>query len=118
MLIGGITIAILGAFTQVQVNTRYVGDKTLALVLAEAKMEEMMKYPGSIIALGTTTDYAVKTSNSFTVQTTDPGVVNQFRRTVDVTASGSLKNVLVTVQYRYSNGGYLGRVTLNCRRGG
>jgi len=118
-LIAFVAVAILGAFSQVQLNTKYVGDKNLAMVLAESTMEDMMKFPGSQLAAGTTIDYAFKTGNSFYIQTADPDLPNQFRRTLDITAAGTLMNVLVTVEYgKIGTDTYLGRVSLNSRRGG
>jgi type II secretion system protein I len=117
-LITFVVISILGAFSQVQLNTRQVGDKNLALVLAESKMEELLKYPASQMTAATTIDYAIKSGNSFNVQTSNPSLTNQFRRTVSITAAGTLMNVLVTVEYAYNGASYPGRVSLNSRRGG
>jgi type II secretory pathway pseudopilin PulG len=117
-LMAFVTVAILGTFTQVQLNTQYVGDKNLALMLTESKMEELIKYPGSKLTMGTTIDYAVKTANSFYTQSGDPDIKNQFRRTATITADGGLMNILVTVEYGKSGSTYAGRVSLNSRRGG
>jgi type II secretion system protein I len=118
MLIAIVVVSILGAFSQVQLNTRQVGDKNLALVLAESRMEELMKYPGSQLVAATTVDYALKRGNSFVILTSDPGGTNQFRRTTTVTAAGALMNVLVIVEYGFTGGVYPGRVSMNSRRGG
>lgn len=118
MLIAIVVVSILGAFSQVQLNTRQVGDKNLALVLAESRMEELMKYPGSQLVAGTTVDYALKRGNSFVILTSDPGGTNQFRRITTVSTEGALMNVRVIVQYGYTGSVYPGRVSLNSRRGG
>jgi Tfp pilus assembly protein PilV len=119
-LMSFVVISILGAFSQVQLNTRYVGDKNLALILAQSGMELMMKYPGSQLTASTTTDYAVRTNDSFTIYSSDPGLQkNQFRRTIAVTTTASaLMNVEVTVEYANTGNAYPRRVTLNCQRGG
>lgn len=122
VLIAFVAISILGAFPQIKWNTGRVGDRNLALVLAESRMEELLKYPGSQLSFAmpatTTIDYAVKTANSFTLSAADPDVKNQFRRTTTVTTVGNLFNVLVTVEYGFNGGGYPSRITLNSRRGG
>lgn len=117
-LITFVVVSILGAFSQVQLNTRLVGDKNLALVLAESKMEEWMKYPASQLVAATTTDYAIKSGSSFYLQSSDPGLRNQFRRTLAITVVDTLMNVQVTVEYAYNGASYPARVSLNSRRGG
>ena len=113
-----VVVSILGGYAQVQLNTKHVGNKNLALILAESKMEELMKFPGSQLTAGTTIDYAVKTGNSFYTQTADPSLASQFRRTVTVTSAGTLMNILVLVEYGKTGANYAVRVSLNSRRGG
>lgn len=122
-LLAFVIVSILGAFSQIQLNTKYVNDKNLALVFAESKMEEILKYPGSSPVLTATStsviDYAYKSANSLTTATsTDPGKADQFRRTLNITAADNLKNVQVIVEYGYKNPIYPFRVSLNSRRGG
>jgi Tfp pilus assembly protein PilV len=116
-----VIITILGAFSQIQLNTKYVNDKNLALVFAESKMEEILKYPGSELTATSTADidYAYKSSNSLSLPTsTDPDKADQFRRTLNITEAGNLKNVQVTVEYGKKGSIYPFRVSLNSQRGG
>jgi len=117
-LLSFVIVSVLGVFSQIQLNTRYVNDKNLALIFAESRMEEILKYPASILTATSTIDYAYKTGNSIHVQAANPNKSDQFRRTINITAAGSLMNVQVTVEYGYKNLIYPFRVSLNSRRGG
>lgn len=120
-LLAFVVVSVLGAFSQIQLNTKYVNDKNLALVFAESKMEEMLKYPGSSLTAlpATSIEYAYKSGNSLTIPTTtDPDKADQFKRTINITAADNLMNVQVIVEYGYKNPIYPFRVSLNSRRGG
>lgn len=117
-LLAFVIVSVLGAFSQIQLNTKYVNDKNLALIFAESKMEEILKYPGSSLTATSTTDYAYKSGNFLHVQASDPDKSNQFRRTINMTTAGNLINIQVTVEYGYKNPIYPFRVSLNSRRGG
>jgi prepilin-type N-terminal cleavage/methylation domain-containing protein len=123
-LLSFVIVTVLGAFSQIQLNTKHVSDKNLAVVLAESLMEETLKYPGSTLTATTTIDYAFRIGNSFHVQAADPLRSNQFRRTMVISTDPSdptqlnLMNVRVTVEYANRGGNYPARITLNSRRGG
>lgn len=117
-LLAFVIVSVLGAFSQIQLNTKYVNDKNLAVIFAESKMEEILKYPGSSLTATSTIDYAYKSGNFLHVQSTDPDKSNQFRRTINMTAAGNLMNIQITVEYGYQDAKYPFRVSLNSRRGG
>lgn len=113
-----VIVTVLAAFSQIQLNTRTVGDRNLAMLLCESSMEQVLKYPGSTLSATTSVDYVYKTPLSFHRQTTQPAVDNHFRRTVTLTASGNMMLVSVVVDYAYISGAYRSRVSLNSQRGG
>ena len=117
-MLGFVIITVVAAFSQIQLNTRNLGDKNLAMLLCESSMEQLLKYPGSALTATTTTDYAFKTPDSYRVQATDPGRDNQFRRTITLTNSGNMMLIQVLVEYGNRSGNYPFRVSLNSQRGG
>ena len=122
-ILGFVVVTVLAAFSQVQMNTSTVGDKNLAAVLAESKIEELLKFPGSELTASTTPtiDYAVRTGDSFYVQSSDPKLTKQFRRSTLVTENGNFHDIQVTVEYGRVSAkavNYPFRVTFNSRRGG
>ena len=114
-----VVVSILSGFTQQMVSNRYAGAKNIAISLAEAKIEEYLKYPASQMPAGAV-DYGVEEGRNLVGYAGDPGKEDQYRRTVTVTpnALGTLDTVRVTVEYGKSGARYPFRVTLFSQRGG
>jgi type II secretion system protein I len=114
-----VVVSILSGFTQQMVTNRYAGNKNVAVSLAEARLEEFLKFPASQMPAGAV-DYVVEEGRNLVVYAGDPDKEDQYRRTVTVTpnALGTLSTVQVTVEYGRSGGRYPFRVTLSSQRGG
>ncbi len=115
-----VVVSILSGFTQQMVSNRYAGAKNIAISLAEAKIEEYLKFPASQMPADSV-DYVVEQNRKLVVSTVDPDREDQYRRTTVVTPSPDLAamNVIrVTVEYGRHNDRYPFRVVLNSQRGG
>lgn len=112
-----VVVTILSGFTQQMVSNRYAGAKNIAITLAESKIEDYLKFPASQMAAASV-DYVVERNHRLVFSTVDPGVKNQFRRTVTVTDTGTLSIVRVRVDYGWNNNRYPFFVTLSSQRGG
>jgi Tfp pilus assembly protein PilV len=95
-IIAFVMVSILSAFSQQQLNTRNNADKNSAIILAEERMEELLKFPSGQLAEETYQDYIVFKDNKFKYYDTDPKMPNQFRRTT--TISKDLMQQLATIQ--------------------
>lgn len=114
-----VVVSILTGFTQQMVTNRYAGNKNVAVSLAEARLEEYLKFPASQMPAGAV-DYVVEEARNLVVFASDPGKENQYRRTVTImpNALGTLDTVRVTVEYGKSGDRYPFQVTLSSQRGG
>ncbi len=119
-----VVVSILTGFTQQMVTNRYASNKNVAVSLAEARLEEYLKFPASHMPAGAV-DYVVEEGRNLVVYASDPGKDDQYRRTVTVTpnAFGTMDVVNVTVEYGKKILMSLGyrhpfRVTLSSQRGG
>jgi prepilin-type N-terminal cleavage/methylation domain-containing protein len=118
-----VIVTILGGFSQQQVATRKTASKNTALILAEMRLEELLKFPATqLIAAGTTqvtTDYVISRSNTFEYYNDDQNDMDQFRRTTRLQGDllGDVATIQVMVEYgRTANGGYAFRVVMGSRR--
>lgn len=123
VIVGFVVVSILNGFSYQQLNSKNTLSKNLAVSLAEAKLEEILKYPGSELPSvftppSTNVDYIVQTANSLLYYTSDPGVDKQFRRTCTITQVGNLINIEVTIDYGKVGNTYPFQITLSTQRGG
>jgi type II secretory pathway pseudopilin PulG len=115
-----VVVSILSGFTQQMVTNRYAGAKNIAISLAEAKIEDYLKYPASQMPIGSV-DYVVEQNRKLVVSTADPDRDDQYRRTTVVTPSpdlAAMSVVRVTVEYGKHGDRYPFRVVLSSQRGG
>lgn len=117
-IISFVIISILNGFTYQQLNTKNTSSKNIAVSLAEVKLEELLKFPGSQLSDSTTIDYIVQEGNSLQVYTSDPGKEKQLRRTTLIASVGNLKSFRVTVEYGKSGNIYPFSINLSTQRGG
>lgn len=129
-----VIVTILGGFSQQQVATRKTATKNTALILAEMRLEELLKFPASqLVAPGVTqvtTDFIISRNNTFQYFDDDPGdmsdpgkptraQMDQFRRTTRIQGDllGDVATIQVMVEYgRTVAGEYAFRVVMASRR--
>ncbi|MCK4763933.1 MAG: type II secretion system protein [Candidatus Aminicenantes bacterium] len=118
-----VIVSILSAFAQRMQTDRNTGFKNVAIILAEAKLEEYIKFPSTQISMAfpaTAVDYIVyKGGKRPEILQSDPGLNKQFRRTAQVTQDGNLARIRVVVEYGYvaRDSHYPFRVVLSSQRG-
>jgi Tfp pilus assembly protein PilV len=104
-IISFVIVSILSGFAQQQADTSRNTDYNMAVMLAEMRMEELLKFPSGQLAQVTFVDYIVLKSNGFKVYgETDevPNELRQFRRTTTITREDLLQQlatIRVTVEY-------------------
>ena len=112
-----VVISILSGFTQQMVVNRFAGSKNVAINLAESKIEEYLKFPGSQMKAASV-DYVVERNKRLVVYTADPDAKDQYRRTSVVNDVGTIKEIRVTVEYGKHGARYPFRVVLTSMKGG
>lgn len=114
-----VIVTILGAFSQQQMATRKNADKNAAILLAEQRMEELLKFRSEQLTEEMYRDYAVYRSDKFQYFDSDPNKKNQFRRTTTISMDllQQVATIRVEVEYGMKDGGYPFRVVLSTRRG-
>ena len=121
MILGFVIVSILYAFSQRMQTDKNTGFKSTAITLAEAKIEEYLKFPSSQIGAiypAEAVDYIYLHGGSKpVVSTTDPGKNIQFRRTVTVATDGNLSTITVRVDYGRTYNNYPFHVELSTQRG-
>ena len=126
MILGFVIVSLLTAFAQRMQTDTNTNFKNTAITLAEAKLEEYLKFPSSQIATiypvspATAVDYIVMHgTRQPKVSVSDPKINRQFRRTVEVIQDGTLAMINVTVDYGYilRNQHYPFSVVLTTQRG-
>lgn len=126
-IISFVIVSILSGFTQQQANTSRNTDYNMAVMLAEMRMEELLKFPSGQLAQETFVDYIVLKPNGFEVYDETkpvPSELRQFRRTAAITREDLLQQlatIRVTVEYSAREGTgthmiYPFRVELTSRR--
>lgn len=118
-----VIVTILGGFSQQQVATRKTASKNTALILAEMRLEEFLKFPAAqLVDAGVTqvtTDYIISRGSTFEYYVADQNDLNQYRRTTRVQgdALGQVATIQVMVEYGIDrHGDYPFRVVLGTRR--
>jgi prepilin-type N-terminal cleavage/methylation domain-containing protein len=126
MILGFVIVSILSAFAQRMHTDKNNNFKNTAITLAEAKIEEYLKFPSSQIAAiypvspNTDVDYIIYHGGSQPIISEDaPDRNNQFRRTVEISTNGNLSTIRVTVAYGYvaRNKNYPFSISLTTQRG-
>ena len=112
-----VVVSILSGFTQQMVTNRFAGSKNVAITLAESKIEDYLKFPASQMPAGSV-DWVVEINKRMVVYTADPNAEDQYRRTTQVTADGTMSTVRVTVEYGKHGNRYPFRVVLTSMKGG
>lgn len=122
-IIAFVIVTILGGFSQQQVATRKTASKNTALILAEMRLEELLKFTAAqLVAAGTTqvtTDYIISRNNTFEYYNDDQNDMDEYRRTTRLQGDllGDVATVQVMVEYgRAKTGDYSYRVVLGTRR--
>ena len=104
-IISFVIVSILSGFSQQQADTNRNTDKNMAVMLAEMRMEELMKFPSGQLVQETFVDYVVLKPNGFVVYgegVQAPNELRQFRRTAAITREDLLQQlatIRVTVDY-------------------
>ena len=79
-LISFVIVSILNGFAQQQVNTSGNTDHNMAVMLAEMRMEELMKFPSGQLVEETFVDYIVLRPNGFDVYGEEDEVPSELRQ--------------------------------------
>jgi type II secretory pathway pseudopilin PulG len=109
-IISFVVVSILSGFSQQQADTKRNTDKNMAVMLAEMKMEELLKFPSDRLAIESFVDYVVLKPNGFEVipeGSTAPTELRQFRRTVNIEKTDvmqQLATITVTVDFGATRG--------------
>jgi Tfp pilus assembly protein PilV len=109
-IISFVIVSILSGFSQQQADTSRNTDKNMAIMLAEMRMEELLKFPSGQLKEETFVDYVVLKSNGFRVygeKDSVPNELRQFRRTTEITREDLLQQlatIRVTVDYSARKG--------------
>ena len=122
-----VVVSILSGFAQQQADTNRNTDKNMAVMLAEMRMEELLKFPSDSLLIEAFVDYVVLKPNGYIVYgegDTVPNELRQFRRTATITKEDLLQQlatIRVTVEYNARKGAgtdviYPFRVELTSRR--
>jgi Tfp pilus assembly protein PilV len=125
LILGFVIVSLLTAFSQQMQTDNNTNYKNTAITLAEAKIEECLKFPSSQInaiynSPATNVDYIVMHAASRPiVSMDDPNINRQYKRTIEVTPDGNLSTITVTVEYGYiaRNQDYPFSVVLTTQRG-
>jgi type II secretory pathway pseudopilin PulG len=109
-IISFVIVSILSGFAQQQADTSRNTDKNMAVMLAEMRMEELLKFPSESLSIETFVDYVVLKPNGYVVygeEDSIPNELRQFRRTATITKEDLLQQlatIQVTVDYGASKG--------------
>ena len=109
-IISYVVVSILSGFAQQQADTNRNTDKNMAVMLAEMRMEELMKFPSGQLVHETFVDYVVLKPTGFVVYGEGddiPNELRQFRRTADINRDDDVQDTLdqlvtITVTVEYS----------------
>jgi Tfp pilus assembly protein PilV len=128
-IISFVVVSILSGFTQQQANTSQNTDHNMAVMLAEMRMEELLKFPSTQLTEETFVDYVVLRPSGFDVYDGSegnpiPNTLRQLRRTATITREDLLQQlatIRVVVEYGAMKGSgtemvYPFRVDLTSRR--
>lgn len=129
-ILGFVIVTILGTFSHQQMVTRKLNDKNAAVRMADAKLQELLKFnPLQLRAYaiglpnrGVDEEYLYEEKGTFIVSKGNPMNPNQFRRIVLVEPDivGQIATISVMVQYKLDGepetNRYAFRVMVSARR--
>ncbi len=104
-IVGYVVVAILSGVSQQQMNTQTTTERNQAVMAAELRLEELLKFPSDRLVEETYTDYIVFKADGITVVKegqTAPNQLRQFRRTTTISKEdllGQLATIRVVVEY-------------------
>ena len=112
-----LVLSILSGFSsQIYSNKKNRG-KTMAVTLAEERVEQLLKYNAEqITTLGLVGTSTVDTFENAVFVKGHPEYL-QFRRTTEIAQDGAMVNIRVTVEYGKKGNRYPFRIVLRTRRG-
>ena len=131
-IIAVVMVGILSTFSQQQILSRKNSEKNTAVILAEMKMEELLKFSSvrlrewldEDITRENVADYITHKDGTFQFYDEDPGELKQYRRTTKVGTDlvTDIANIHITVEYGLTKIGldsfvYPFHITLSTRRG-
>ncbi len=124
-IIAFVMVGILSTFSQQQMLTRKNEEKNSAVILAEMKLEELLKFSSHQLLgenfgiKGDVVDFITRLDGKFQSYDVDPGESKQFRRTTRVTLDllGQLATLRVIVEYGRTKTVYPFQIILVTRRG-
>jgi type II secretory pathway pseudopilin PulG len=109
-IVSFVIVSILSGFAQQQADTSRNTDKNMAIMMAEMRMEELMKFPSGQLSDEEFVDYIVLKPYGYVVYGEDraiPNELRQFRRTALITLILPLRQlaeITVTVDYGATRG--------------
>lgn len=104
-IISFVIVSILSGFAQQQSDTKRNTDKNMAIMLAEMRMEELLKFPSDRLVEEAFVDYIVLAHDGYTVYgegDSIPAEPKQIRRTTTITKEdvmGQIATIRVVVDY-------------------
>ena len=118
-IVSFVIVSILSGISQQQLSTQNVSDKNAAVMLAEMRMEELLKFPSGQLSIEEYTDYIVQNDKGFVVSDTETNAQKQFRRTTTIKKDllQQVATVRVRVDYGKKKDKYPFHVELVSRRG-
>jgi prepilin-type N-terminal cleavage/methylation domain-containing protein len=131
-IIAVVMVGILSTFSQQQMASRKNSEKNTAVILAEMKMEELMKFSAVRLkewldeddSRKNVVDYIIHKDNKFKSFDADPNEPKQYRRTTRVWIDfvTDIANIHITVEYGRTKLGldklvYPFQINLSTRRG-
>ncbi|MCU0285478.1 MAG: prepilin-type N-terminal cleavage/methylation domain-containing protein [Acidobacteria bacterium] len=121
-IISFVIVNILGGFSFQQMSSRKDAEKNTAILLADMRMQDLVKYNSTQLIAGVTTEFIVHKGKDFQVyaEADNPDDQSQFRRTTIIEPAdmlGHMMAIRVMVEYGFKNNEYPFRVVLSTRRG-
>ncbi|MCP5107961.1 MAG: hypothetical protein GY950_31520 [bacterium] len=128
-IIAFVVVTILGGFSHQQMATRKITEKNVAIVLAELRMQDLLKFPSTQLTPGITTEYVMLKGKDFEIfpEAQNPNDPKQLRRITVIEAAdvlGQMMSIKVLVEYGLTKRPsmaervYPYRIILSTRRGG
>jgi type II secretion system protein I len=118
-IIAFVVVSVLNAFIHQMHSNKNISQKNVAIVLAEDKLEEYLKFPSTDMP-ASAVDFVFYSGNRTPIRSdADPSQNHQYRRTVTITPVGNLNRIEVLVEYGYVkvDDHYPFRVVLSTQRG-
>ena len=118
-LVAFVIVSVLNAFIHQMHSNKNISQKNVAIILAEDKLEEYLKFPSTDMPADAI-DFVYYSGNRTPIRSdSDPSQNNQFRRSATVVSVGNLSRLEVLVEYGYIkvDDHYPFRVVLSTQRG-